>query len=459
MRSLGARAQSLCVALALSSLSADLLGASAWKVCKVNPNGSGPGSPQTKAIQSAIDDCAADGGGEVVLDGGNFTSGSLWLRSNILLRIPPGSALLGSTDRSNATYPQIYTRVGGVMGFSPASLLNGAVCEDLSGFNASKVGDQCKRWGKLENVTVTGNDQAGGMRAAGAPIGAAPGSGVIDGQGEGWWHSGVTRPTLLGLLWVRGLTLTDLFLTRSPFWTTHPAFSEDIVADGLTVRTTGPNTDGFDPDSCSNVLLTRSDLSCGDDVIAIKSGKDEDGRAVGIPSTNITIRDCKFGQGHGLSIGSEMSGNVTNVIVTNVVMEGTEKGVRLKSGKGRGGVIRNVTYSGMVLKNVGTPVSVSLDYTSPSSPGPYPHFSDITVRNVTSESSGGTRRGPGGRPSAPRDESSSSLAGQFLCLKDSPCTDGFVLQGIQVQTASEWKCEYARVSATHVSPSLPSECK
>ena len=102
--------------------------------------------------------------------------------------------------------------------------------------------------------------------------------------------------------------------------------------------------DGIDPDSCSNVLVQDCYVSTGDDCIAIKSGKDADGRAVGIPTNNVTIRNMRFGKGHGISIGYEMSGNVTNVIFENFAMDSTERGPRVKSQRGRGGLVANITY-------------------------------------------------------------------------------------------------------------------
>ncbi|KAA0158576.1 hypothetical protein FNF27_08279 [Cafeteria roenbergensis] len=421
--------------------------ATASRVCSVQDFGAKPntGTAQTAAIQAAIDACSGDTAGEVVLpllpEGGNWTSGSLFLNSNLVFRIAPGAALLGSTSMDNETYPTVYTRVAGTMGFAPASLLNGARCQDLSGYDPAKVGDQCKRWNKLSNVVITGaaSSQDPSERPA---LGASPGAGIIDGQGEGWWQHLDFRPTLLGLLWIDGLTLSDLYLTRSPFWTVHPLFSSNVLADGLTVRTSGPNTDGFDPDSCANVTLQRSDLSCGDDVVAIKSGKNEDGRAVGIPTTNVTVRDCAFGLGHGLSIGSETSGNVTDVRIQRVTMTGTQRGVRVKSGKGRGGVVANILYEDMQLQGVGTPVSISQLYTKPTSPGPAPEFRSITVRNLTSVDS------PAG-----------SGAGEVSCLPESPCDSGFSFLHMHVSTSGKWTCSNADVSSTDVSPVMPAACR
>lgn len=437
----------VCIALVLATIGGTN-SAAGWKVCNVAKYGAQPNTatPQTAHIQAAIDDCASDGGGEVVLPSdSNWTSGSLFLKSNIVFRILPGASLLGSTRMDNETYPRVYTRVGGTMSFSPASLLNGALCTDLSGFNSSGIGDQCRQWTKLSNVTIIGS-AVGADPSSRPPIGARAGAGTIDGQGEGWWKQLDNRPTLLGLLWVNGLRLEDLVLTRSPFWTTHPTFCDSVVADGLTVLTTGPNTDGFDPDSSSNVLLQRSFLSCGDDVVAIKSGKDADGRAVGIPTTNVTVRNCAFGSGHGLSIGSEMSGNVTNVLVENVTMTGTERGVRVKSAQGRGGLVANVTYRNMVLSGVGTAVSVSQFYSDPNAPGPSPVFQNISVANLTAVD-------------IPRSHAlGTAAAGVLECLKQSPCLSQISLADVSAEGAQAWQCENVNIRSVRVEPAPGSEC-
>jgi hypothetical protein len=220
-----------------------------------------------------------------------------------------------------------------------------------------------------------------------------------------------------------------------------------VIADGLTVRTTGPNTDGFDPDSTSNVLLQRSYLSCGDDVVAIKSGKDADGLAVAIPTNNITVRNCEFGSGHGLSIGSEMSGNVTNVLVEDVTMTGTQRGVRVKSAKGRGGIVANVTYRNMVLSGVGTSVSINQFYADPNSPGPVPLFRNISVTNLTA------LHIPEGAPRL-----GTSSVGQIQCLQASPCDTGIILRDISAKGAKAWQCENAKITATNVDPNPGSDC-
>jgi polygalacturonase len=184
----------------------------------------------TVAIQKAIDTCASTGGGTVVLPyvaGTNCTyvSGSLFLQSRIVLSVATGVTLMGSTDW--AAYPMTYARFAATMGYGHASLVNGAICASVH--NSTAPGDHCTKWVGLENVILEGG-------------------GTIDGRGHQWWvecfgadktcPDGTTvdqRPTLLGLLHVNGLTVHNLTVQNSPFWTVHPTFSKNVVVSHMTI--------------------------------------------------------------------------------------------------------------------------------------------------------------------------------------------------------------------------------
>ena len=233
----------------------------------------------TKAIQAAINDCAPSQLQPSLSLTSNLTStsqnlvllpqqfqyssknietvyitGSIFLVSNIVLYIDNNVRLFGSSNKSNETYPQIYTRAAGTMGYQHAALINGGLCESID-YNNSAIGDQCKKWTKLENVSIIGNGNTS----------------IIDGNGHsGWYNSNLDnndRPNLLDLMWIDNLYITKVLLTNSPFWTLHPLFSNNILIENITILTDGPNTDGIDPDSCSNVLIRNNYISTGDDCI------------------------------------------------------------------------------------------------------------------------------------------------------------------------------------------------
>eukprot|EP01084_Bolivina_argentea_P185581 320019_1 len=376
----------------------------------------------TASIQKAIKECAAASANSnngdyslVVLPRLNkgketvYMSGALWLESNLAFYIEKNVRLLGvplDSKTVNESYPFIYTRWQGIMNMTHASLLNGGICKNIS-YNNNKIGDQCKHnWKTLKNVKIYGY-------------------GIVDGNGHSGWYNDPyksTRPCLLNLMWIDGLTIFNITATNSPFWTVHPLFSANILIENITVNTDGPNTDGIDPDSCSNVWITKSYVNTGDDCIAIKSGKDADGRAVGIPSNNITIIDMVFGTGHGISIGSEMSGNVTNVLFANFAMDKTKTGPRIKSQKGRGGMVSNIVYQNITMKDVSTGISVS-EYYNSGATGVPPIFKDIVMINVSGSVTG--------------------TAGLFECLQEKPCYN-ITLDNVDFTGYDKpFQCEYA----------------
>ena len=336
-------------------------------------------SDNTVLLQSLIDD--VERCDELYFPSDSvYVSGSLFLRSNLVLTID--GTLLASSDYKNPDiWPRIYTRYEGFMRMMTASLINGGRChkmkQDWIEYPPYIHGDQCAEgvdgWNKLQNVTIKG-------------------SGTIDGNGaeSGFTHDLVWtafRPTLLGLTWIEGLTLTDLNIVNPTFWTVHVLFCRDVYIARLHIDSINPipihNGDGIDPDSSSNVFIEDCSINTNDDVIAIKSGKNEDGRQVGIPSTNITVINMEFQHGHGVGIGSEMSGNVSDVLISNIRCNGTGAAVKIKSERGRGGFIENVIYENMELVNVPQAIIIQQHYNGDKSIGEAPTFRNITIRNIT----------------------------------------------------------------------------
>jgi len=153
----------------------------------------------------------------------------------------------------------------------------------------------------------------------------------------------------------KNILIEGVSFSNPPFWTIMPVFSDNITITGITINNPGgsPNTDGIDPSSCRNVHISNCHITVGDDCIVIKSGRDEDGREAARPTENITITNCTMLEGHGgVVIGSEMSGNVKRVTITNCVFEGTDRGIRIKTMRGRGGVIEDLLVSNIVMNNM-----------------------------------------------------------------------------------------------------------
>jgi polygalacturonase len=343
----------------LASIAFSSCAAHAARVCDARAFGAkGDGvTKDTRALQSAIDLCAAKGGGTVVLTNGTFLTGPLVLRSRITLDVQPGATLLGSQDR--ADYP-------------PTRELNEPAVQPL--LSASRADD----------ITLRGG-------------------GIIDGAGQPWWadvyshrhlpdFSPALRPRLIlfdhcGHIRIEGITVQN-----SPSWQIVLYNTSDVlIRNGKVLAPAhSPNTDGIDPFSSHHVRIEHMTIDTGDDNIAIKSGQ-PGSPGPDDPSTDIIIRDCVFLHGHGLSIGSEIAGGVQNVSASHIAFTGTANGVRIKSGRDRGGDIGRFTFRDLTMTNVGTPILVTSYYGqrrgTPDAAQPVtrltPRFHDIRIAHLT----------------------------------------------------------------------------
>ena len=224
----------------------------------------------------------------------------------------------------------------------------------------------------LENVTITGRGQ-------------------IDGQGKVWWDAfwktdkirtqyGIRerepdnpkgaplkypRPRMINLYRCSNVQISDLTITNSPSWTIHPVYCRNVNIQGISIVQPyeSPNTDGINPESCNGVRISNCYVDCGDDCITLKSGYNEHGRKMGIPCENITIMNCTFAHGRSaVGIGSEMSGGVRNVTIMNCVFKGTLRGLRVKTGRGRGGVVENLLANGIIMEDLREGISIDMGY-------------------------------------------------------------------------------------------------
>ncbi len=284
---------------------------------------------ETALLQGAIDAAAAKGGGTVRVAPGRHVTGSLVLRSDITLELDAGAVLAGSEDP--ADYPLVETRWEGRHQLTHAPLIGGS---------------------GLRNVAITGR-------------------GTIDGQGAGWWtrHRAKAnehpRPRLISIADSSNVLIEGIKAVNSPSWTIHPVRCTNVTVDKVTIRNPpdSPNTDGINPDSCRYVHIANCHIDVGDDCITIKSGKETEAADRRAPCENITITNCTMARGHGgVVIGSEMSGDVRNVVISNCVMVGTDCGIRMKTRRGRGGVVEDIRVSNIVMREVLVPFTMNLFY-------------------------------------------------------------------------------------------------
>jgi polygalacturonase len=361
-------------------------------------------SKDTAAIQRAIDECSRKHG-TVVVSGGTFVTAPLQLRSNVTLDVEKGAVLLGSPDRED------YPKAGFARQVTVAPLV-GAV--------------------SAENVTITGG-------------------GVIDGNGHVWWEYvkgvkdagvlGNDHPRPMGLVFdhSKHVKVENVTVQNAGFWQIVPYYSDDVVIRNVRILAPhSPNTDAIDPFSSSNVVIDHVFSSIGDDNIAIKSGA-INSPGPDAPSKNITITDCTFENGHGLSIGSEIAGGVQNVHAERIHFKGTDNGIRIKANRDRGNDVSNISFKDIDMVDVKTAILISEYYPKVYPEGDVaaapigrltPFFHDITIENVKAVGSG--------------------TAGVIVGLPESP-VKGLVLKNVSIEAKTGMKVAYAEASFDHVS--------
>lgn len=353
------------------------------KVCSITDFGAiGDGiTLNTRAMTEAVSACSRDSAFDydtsnkntvLVPSGGTFLTGSFLMASGIDLHVEEGAMLLGSTSEED--YPLI---------------------DILPSYGTGRDVDSDLRYQPLifgQNLTYV----------------SVSGHGIIDGNGGEWWKRHFrkelewSRPRLIEFMYSSNLIIEDLTLQNSAFWTVHPYASTNIVVQRLRILAPGyaPNTDGVDPDSCKNVVIQDCYFSVGDDGIAIKSGLNEYGRDFATPSENIYIRNITIEpqfdnlSTNGISIGSEMSGDVRNVTVENVTIVGCEAGIYIKTREDRGGVVEDIFYNNIVVRKTLQAIKFVMHYgyrrrlesiKDESDDNTLPHFRNIYVSNMYGE--------------------------------------------------------------------------
>lgn len=207
--------------------------------------------------------------------------------------------------------------------------------------------------------------------------------------GDGYY----LRPTFVEFFRCKNVLIKDVRLEKAPFWFLHPVFCTNVTIEGIETNSNGPNTDGCDPESCNDVLIQNCVFNDGDDCIAIKSGRNNDGRLADIPAKDIIIRDCKMKDGHGgVSIGSEISGGCSDVYVENCKLSSPnlDQGLRIKSNAKRGGIVENIYARNLEIGQVKEAiVRITMNYDPPEAEGYsyYPVMKNIVVENVTGQKS------------------------------------------------------------------------
>jgi polygalacturonase len=329
----------------------------------------------TVAIQKALDACGKAGGGVVRFTAGTYLSKPITMRTETTVELQAGATLQATTNHSDFMK-------------TPGDWLK-ARGGDFIPFVGGK---------NLTNVTFTGG-------------------GTIDGGGAVWWGEAekarqkvpgytLPRPDLIVLQRCKNLRMENITLQNSPKLHFGPEECEDVVVSNVTIISpeSAANTDGVDPSDCRHVLITKCRIDTGDDNISIKTGHKVPGRE--FACEDITVSDCTFLHGHGMSIGSQTSGGVHDVTVERCSFENTDNGIRIKSQRGRGGLVENIVFADITMTNVDPAVTFTCYYMANSARDPVqkplpendpaqavtpetPVFRNIYVSNLTATSEGG----------------------------------------------------------------------
>ena len=349
------------------------------------------GTKNTKAFAEAIAACHAAGGGRVVVPAGKWLTGAIHLKSNVNLHMLEGAEIHFSDDPADYL-PVVFTRWAGfeVINYSP--LIYAHECENIAITGPGRLYGHGEKWWPWAKRLDEGKVVFPGLQAQVER--GTPASERIYGDPDKGLRPQFICPINCRNVLLEGFTIAE----AGPFWTIHLVYCENVIARGLTILTKQkpgglkqPNTDGLNLDSSRNVLVEYCFFDVGDDAVCLKSGINEDGRRVGRPTENVVVRHVTANWCHGgIVIGSEMSGGVRNVLAHDCRFEGSNVGIRLKSNAARGGVVENIHYRDITMRDIKTDaIQLITDYTAWGAAGKaahHPTFRNITFRNVTCDS-------------------------------------------------------------------------
>ena len=287
----------------------------------------------TEAIARTIDACVKKGGGRVVIPAGEFLTGAIHLKSGVNLHLETNAVLKFSTD-PKSYLPAVFTRFEGTELYNFSPLIFALNQKNVAVTGAGTLDGQADETNWLAWKKTSARAKLVKMAADGVPVEQRQ-----FGEGDN------LRPDFIEFNRCRNVLVEGVKIRRSPMWEIHPLLCTNVTVRGVDIVSHGANNDGCDPESCRDVLIENCLFDTGDDCIAIKSGRNADGRRVGVPSVNLIIRGCTMRDGHGgVTIGSEISGSCSNVFAENCEMSSPNLtcALRLKSNAVRGGVLQNI---------------------------------------------------------------------------------------------------------------------
>ncbi|WP_242034363.1 glycoside hydrolase family 28 protein [Dysgonomonas sp. BGC7] len=326
----------------------------------------------TEAFERAMSSLSQKGGGTLHVPSGVWYTGPIVFRSNINLHLEKGALILFSANFD--LYPLVNTVFEGLDTRRCQSPISGRNLQNIAITGKGSINGSGEAWRPLKKGKVTDSHWKRVVASGGVVKDKNywfPSKGSLKGleisdmnvprkdltEAEWLEIKDFLRPVMVSFIECKNVLLEGVLFENSPCWNIHPLMCENVIVDNIFVRNPGyaQNGDGLDLESCVNSIIVNSVFDVGDDAICIKSGKDEDGRRRNRPTENVLIDNCKVFQGHGgFVVGSEMSGSVRNISVSNCQFLGTDVGLRFKSRRGRGGVVENIYISNINMFDIAT---------------------------------------------------------------------------------------------------------
>jgi polygalacturonase len=328
----------------------------------------------TNAFEIAMHKLAAKGGGTLLVPFGVWFTGPIVFQSNINLYLEKGAIILFTPDKT--LYPLVKTSFEGLETYRCQSPISGKNLINVAITGHGAINGLGEAWRPLKKGKVTEAHWKAVLKSGGvlaSPDFWFPSESALNGQKLSEqnlnvprkemtitdWESihDFLRPVMVSFINCKNVMLQGVLFENSPSWNIHPLMCENVIVDGVFIRNPAyaQNGDGIDLESCKNAIVVNSTLDVGDDAICLKSGKDAEGRKRGKPTENVIVDNCTVFKGHGgFVVGSEMSGGVRNVSVSNCNFIGTDVGLRFKSNRGRGGVVENIYINNISMFDIVT---------------------------------------------------------------------------------------------------------
>jgi polygalacturonase len=337
----------------------------------------------TAAFEKAIDKCSKDNGQTVIIPAGKYLTGPIHLKSNIRLHLEKDAVILLGDNLND--WPAVKSRWEGVECYGYSPCIYGANLSNVSITGEGTIdGNGQAWWSEFKKRKTQGQTQP--VSARDKEFAQLNKNTDLSDCGGGGISSFFFRPPLIQFNNCRDVLLDGFTTCNSPFWNTHLLYCSNVTVKNATFQNPagGVNGDGLDIDSCDGVNVFDCVFDVNDDCLCFKSGIGKDGMRVNKPCQNIVIKNCKMLRGHGsVVMGSETAGNIRNIIISDCVFNGTDRGIRIKSRRGRAGTVEDITFNNITMHNVGCPIAMNLYYECGARPEELAALSDRNPRPVT----------------------------------------------------------------------------